>query len=85
MKRPKTDLMEARGFEEGGRKKMNVRITEAARQVGVHPNTLRRLEKRGVIVARRDWVGHRFFSPEELKKIEKILFNGRMGNDQGDR
>ena len=85
MKRSKTDSTEARGFEKGGRKKMNIRITEAARQIGVHPNTLRRLEKRGVITAKRDWVGHRFFLPEELKQIEQILFNGRMGNDQGDR
>jgi DNA-binding transcriptional MerR regulator len=39
------------------------RITEAARQLGVHPDTLRNLERRGLIRVQRDWNGARRFTP----------------------
>ena len=58
---------------------MNIRISEAAKQLGVHPNTLRVLERRGVIAARRDWANYRIFSPEELREIERRLFGGQTG------
>jgi DNA-binding transcriptional MerR regulator len=53
---------------------MNVRISEAARQLGVHPSTLRNLEKRGVITTQRDWAGYRVYTESEIHNISKILF-----------
>ena len=58
---------------------MNIRISEAAKRIGVHPNTLRDLEKRGMITARRDWVGYRVFSEEDLAQIERKLFYRNQG------
>lgn len=54
---------------------MNYRISKAARRIGVHPTTLRDLEKRGLITARRDWAGYRVFSEAEIDQIEKVLFH----------
>ena len=61
---------------------MNIRISEASKRLGVHPSTLRNLEKRGTITIRRDWAGWRIFSEQEIKRIEAILFNHRKGGEQ---
>lgn len=58
---------------------MNYRISEAAKKIGVHPSTLRDLEKRGVITIRRDWSGFRVFNEEEIQSIEKNLFYRKQG------
>lgn len=61
---------------------MHIRIAEAARRLGLHPTTLRSLERKGMIKVRRDWAGHRIYSEEELKEIEKELFGpGAIGGD----
>lgn len=54
---------------------MRIRIAEAAKRLGIHPETLRELERRGTILVRRDWAGHRVFSEDELKELETKLFN----------
>ena len=84
MKRSKTDSTEAIGKMRKGVGRMNIRISEAAKQLGIHPNTLRVLEKRGLIAARRDWAGYRVYSEKELKEIEQRLFSDGMGKS-GDR
>jgi DNA-binding transcriptional MerR regulator len=60
---------------------MIFRITEAARRIGIHPCTLRSLEKRGMIEVQRDWAGYRVYSKSDIEQIQKKLFNenSRMG------
>ncbi len=60
----------------------NVRISKAAERLGVHPQTLRDLERRGVIKPRRDWAGYRVFDDAELLKIERCLFYGEKGEEK---
>ncbi len=57
-------------------KTMIIRISEAAKRLGIHLQTIRELEKRGVIQVRRDWAGYRIFDEQELKEIEMTLFDG---------
>jgi len=54
---------------------MRMRISEAAKRLGLHPETLRSLERRGMISVKRDWAGHRIFSEQDLNEIESRLFN----------
>ena len=60
---------------------MSIRISEASERLGVHPSTLRNLEKRGTITVRRDWAGWRIYSEDELATIKSILFNHSGGTD----
>lgn len=53
---------------------MGFRIGEVSRRWHLHPNTIRRLEAKGIIRAQRDWAGARRFSEEEIERVEKILF-----------
>jgi len=53
---------------------MIVRISEAAGKIGVHPSTLRNLEKRGLIRINRDWAGFRIFSENEIEQIRERIF-----------
>jgi len=51
-----------------------MRIRAAAEKMGVSPDTLRRLEKRGVVSFVRDWNGQRRITSQDLKKLRTILF-----------
>ena len=51
-----------------------LKISEAAKRIGVHPNTLRDLENRGMITVRRDWNGRRIFTEDEITGIYRRLF-----------
>ena len=62
---------------------MNIRISEAARQLGVHPSTLRNLEKRGIIRTQRDWVGYRVYTETEIENISEILFPKKKLGERG--
>ena len=53
---------------------MQMRTMEFARALGVSPDTVRRLERRGGLTATRDWAGHRRFSDEELSRARARLF-----------
>ena len=64
---------------------MNFRISEAAKRIGIHPTTLRDLEKRGIVTARRDWCGYRVFSEDELAQIERKLFYQNQGERKSGR
>ena len=55
------------------------RIAEAAQRVGVHPNTIRNLERRGLFTAPRDWSGQRRFSESDVQALCALVArpNGR--------
>ena len=50
------------------------RIGEVAREIGVSDQTIRNLEKRGLISPERDWTGDRIFAPGDIQRISEILF-----------
>jgi DNA-binding transcriptional MerR regulator len=45
-------------------------IAKAAALVGLHPETLRRLNNRGLLPAKRNWRGHRVFMLRDLLKLK---------------
>jgi DNA-binding transcriptional MerR regulator len=47
-------------------------ISEVAKAVGLHPETLRRLERRGFISSRRDINGWRRYDPDTVEKISSL-------------
>lgn len=52
-----------------------MRITEAAKILGVGPDWIRRLEKRGRIPpAKRDFNHHRRYTDEDIKRLRATLF-----------
>jgi DNA-binding transcriptional MerR regulator len=46
---------------------------ELARAGGVSRITIRRMERRGLLHARRDWRGWRVFSLQELQRLRRLL------------
>jgi predicted site-specific integrase-resolvase len=51
-----------------------MRISEAAQVVGVHPITLRRLERQGLICVPKDRNGQRRYSPEDIERIIQVYY-----------
>jgi DNA-binding transcriptional MerR regulator len=49
------------------------RIAETARTLGYCAESLRRLEAKGIFIARRDRSGHRRFSEEDIERLKAIL------------
>jgi len=60
-----------------GGKTVLMRIGDAARRLGVHRDTLKRLERKGLISFSRDWAGDRRVSEEDLCHLEGLLFPKR--------
>jgi DNA-binding transcriptional MerR regulator len=54
-------------------------ITEISTSLGLHPQTLRNWERRGIIRPRRDWAGRRVFSDEDVEKIKGIIQERNVG------
>ena len=52
-------------------------ISEAARKLGVHPNTLRGWVDRGLVPAVRLPSGHRRFEPEQIERIKREMYEGK--------
>ena len=50
--------------------KEKLRVAEAAAILEVHPETLRRLDNRGVIKAQRDFLGHRIFFLTDILELK---------------
>jgi DNA-binding transcriptional MerR regulator len=50
--------------------KSDYKISEGAAFVGCHPNTLRSLDRLGIIRARRNYLGYRVFSLQDLLKLK---------------
>jgi len=47
-------------------------ISELAERVGLHPETIRRLERRGIITSQRDMNNWRHYSPDSVEKLKKL-------------
>jgi DNA-binding transcriptional MerR regulator len=53
------------------------RIGEVARLTGLHPSTIRNLERRGLLNPVRDWSGQRRFSDQDLAQLLALVGVGR--------
>lgn len=51
---------------------MGKKIHEVSRELGIHENTIRGLERRGLIHPDRNLVGHRIFTEDVVQKIRQI-------------
>ncbi len=49
-----------------------MRIGELAEEVGLHPETIRRCERRGLIHATRDVNGWRIFTPMDVERLRRL-------------
>ena len=58
-----------------------MRIGVVAKILGVSCDTIRRLERRGLVKPGRDWAGHRRFSPNDLEQLRDMLFH--KGGEHG--
>jgi len=54
-------------------------ISEVAKAVGLHPETLRRLERKGLITSRRDVNGWRRYEPETVEKLRSLYAHSDRG------
>ena len=53
---------------------MEMRMSELAKRIGRHPDTIRAYEKKGVIPeAKRDIAGQRIYTEQDLAEIRAIL------------
>lgn len=50
-----------------------LRIGEVARLIGVHANTIRNLERRGLLHPARDWTGTRRFTEEDVATLRSLF------------
>ena len=57
-------------------------ISEVAKAVGVHPETLRRLERKGVISSYRDVNGWRRYGADMIPKLKKLYGNEDQGPNE---
>jgi DNA-binding transcriptional MerR regulator len=65
---------------------MEMRIGEFAAALGLSVDTVRRLERRGLVFGERDWCGHRRFSEEDLDRARETLFARKStASDRGAR
>lgn len=51
-----------------------MRIGEFAAALGLSVDTVRRLERRGLVFGQRDWCGHRRFSDNDVTRAREVLF-----------
>jgi len=47
-----------------------LKVAQAAKKLGCHPETVRRLERRGVLKAKRDYRNFRVFDLDEILKVK---------------
>lgn len=55
-----------------------MRISEFARRLGVSTDTVRRLERGGLLTPQRDWNGQRRFVDGDLEVARRLLFDERV-------
>jgi excisionase family DNA binding protein len=53
-----------------------MQVRQAAQALGVHENTIRRWEERGLLRAVRLPSGVRRFRPEEVERVREQMFSG---------
>lgn len=58
-----------------------MQVRQAARGLGVHENTLRRWEERGLITAVRLPTGVRRFRAEDVRSLRASMFSGFPNED----
>jgi MerR family transcriptional regulator/heat shock protein HspR len=58
---------------------MIFRISKFAALAGVHPQTVRNFERRGLIHPQRDRNNYRVFTGDDLKKVKEIILPGSKG------
>jgi DNA-binding transcriptional MerR regulator len=46
-------------------------VSKTAEVLGCHPETVRRLERRGLIKAKRNFLNHRIFDSEEVRELKE--------------
>jgi len=51
-----------------------MRIAEAARQLGISPTTLKRLERQGLIQGQRDRNGQRRYTARDIEAIQALYY-----------
>jgi len=51
-----------------------MRIAEAARQLGISPTTLKRLERQGLIQGQRDRNGQRRYTDSDIQAIQALYY-----------
>ena len=56
-----------------------LRTKEAAEVLGVKANTVRVIERHGLLHAVRDWSGHRRFEEGAVLKFRERLLSGELG------
>ena len=54
---------------------MNLLIHEVAKRAGLHTDTIRRLERRGLIVSWRDVNGWRRYNPDVIERLKELYGN----------
>ena len=50
-----------------------IQVGEAARRLKIHPTTLWRLERKGLIKSVRDWKGWRFYKEIDIEKLKSKI------------
>ena len=60
-------------------------ISELAKAVGLHPETLRRLERRGLIAPRRDLNGWRRYEQETVDTIRTLYAFRRPDSEESSK
>jgi len=60
-----------------------MRIGQVAEKLGVSRDTIRRLERRGLVAGKRDWAGHRRFTEADLRRIQEALFERAKIQEEG--
>jgi DNA-binding transcriptional MerR regulator len=59
--------------------KLWISITDLARELGVHPDTVRRWERTGVIPPALRRRGRRVYSKQDVDAIEQVIFSRKPG------
>lgn len=49
-------------------------ISEASKEIGCHPSTIRNYEQRGLFKPQRDRNGYRYFTEKDLKKLVEVRY-----------
>jgi len=59
--------------------KQHLSTHELADRVGIHPNTLRKWDKLGLLdpPARRNKNNHRVWEPEDVERVSRVLYPER--------
>jgi DNA-binding transcriptional MerR regulator len=50
-----------------------LKVTDVARELGVHQETVRRYARKGLLTCFRDFHNHRIFDPDDVKKVKERM------------